>query len=162
MQIIGVISDTHIPRRAKRLPRQVVDGFRNVSQILHAGDIIDENVLDELNAIAPVTAVSGNCDPAPLAEQLGRKKILHLGGYKIGLIHGDGARGSTPDRAYHAFVDDEVDCVVFGHSHQPLCEYRQRVLMFNPGSPTDWRGLPQPSYGLLYLEDGIYGEIIYF
>lgn len=158
---IGVISDTHIPRRARQIPEQVLRGFAGVDLILHAGDLMDESVIYTLKKIAPIEAVAGNMDSDDLHFSLGRQKLLKLSGYKIGLIHGDGIYKTTVERAYDAFPG--ADCVVFGHSHNPYSDYYQGVYMFNPGSPTDKRSNPDFSYGILRLEStGIRGEIFYF
>ncbi|MBT9172027.1 MAG: hypothetical protein DDT21_00403 [Syntrophomonadaceae bacterium] len=161
--LIGVISDTHIPLRAKQLPAALFKALDGVDLLLHAGDLVEEKVLDELNSLAPVEAVAGNMDPVHLATCLGRKKVLDLSGYRIGLIHGDlvNDRQNTPQRAYEAFISDNVDCVVFGHTHQPYCREESGVLLFNPGSPTDRRREPRHSCGLLILGDRLTAEIIY-
>lgn len=158
---IGVLSDTHIPLRAKNLPYQVVKGLEGVDLILHAGDLIDEEVIWALEEIAPLEAVAGNVDSWDLQRKLGIRKTLYLAGFKIGLFHGHEGKGRTTiERASLAFTN--VDCIVFGHSHQPYNQFHNSVLFFNPGSSTDRRCSPQHSYGLLYLEDKIRGEIIYF
>jgi len=161
--LIGVISDTHIPLRARQLPAGLFKALDGVDLLLHAGDLVEESVLEELSSLAPVEAVAGNMDPFPLASRLGRKKVLDLSGYRIGLIHGDlgGDRQKTPQRAYEAFINDHVDCVVFGHTHQPYCREEGGVLLFNPGSPTDRRREPRHSCGLLTLSDKLTAEIIY-
>ncbi|MDW7650679.1 MAG: metallophosphoesterase family protein [Bacillota bacterium] len=159
---IGVVSDTHIPARARQLPPALFTLFDGVDLILHAGDLVDENVLTELAAIAPVEAVAGNMDSLAMHTRLGRKKILSPGGFRIGLIHGDigSNRNKTPQRALEAFIADDVDCVVFGHSHQPYLEKVGGILLFNPGSPTDRRREPRHSCGLLTLGESIEAEII--
>lgn len=161
--LIGVISDTHIPLRAKQLPAALFKALDGVDLLLHAGDLVEDKILDELNSLAPVEAVAGNMDPVHLATRLGRKKVLDLSGYRIGLIHGDlvNDRQKTPQRAYEAFISDDVDCVVFGHTHQPYCREESGVLLFNPGSPTDRRREPRHSCGLLILGDRLTAEIIY-
>lgn len=160
---IGVVSDTHIPMRARALPQLLFDAFADVDVILHAGDVAIENVLLDLEALAPVYAVRGNVDPPELWRKLPQRRLLDLAGARIGLIHGDGVSGSTPQRALKAFANDRVDCVVFGHSHTPMCERRNGLLLFNPGSPTDRRRQAQHSYGLLTINDGqVDGEILTF
>lgn len=162
---IGVISDTHIPMRVKLLPPVIFKAMEGVDLILHAGDIVSENVLIDLKAIAPLEAVSGNVDPFELQAKLPRKKILNLNGFRIGLIHGDGRGGKTSqktsERAFKAFEGENVNVVVFGHSHKPFNEWRDGILLFNPGSLTDPRRQPKPSYGIIYLEETIRGEIYY-
>lgn len=159
---IGVLSDTHIPNRARGLPREIFEVFQDVNLILHAGDLVQEEVLLDLLSLAPVEAVAGNMDPLDLERRLGEKKLLDLAGVRVGLIHGYGAKGKTMERAYQAFAGEEPRAVVFGHSHQPCNTLYRGVLMFNPGSPTDKRWEKYPSCGLLTIKDGgITGEIIY-
>lgn len=159
---IGVLSDTHIPSRARRLPPTLVTVFDGTDLILHAGDLVDVRVLTDLRAIAPVEAVAGNMDPPEFHRRLGRKKILELGGFRIGLVHGDigSDRSKTPSRSLAAFAGDNVHCVVFGHSHQPYLEQVNGVLLFNPGSPTDRRREPYHTCGILTLGKRIEAEII--
>lgn len=158
---IGVISDTHIPRRKKALPPALWTAFSGMDLIIHAGDLVDEQVILDLETIAPVEAVAGNMDPFDLVERLGRRKVLHIGEKKIGLIHGDGYGGSTPERARKSFSEGTLDCIIFGHSHQPFCQVLDGVLMFNPGSCIDPRREPLPSYGILTVGTAINGEIFY-
>ncbi|MBO8128902.1 MAG: metallophosphoesterase family protein [Peptococcaceae bacterium] len=161
MHVIGLVSDTHIPRRAKELPGVLLQGLQGVDLILHAGDLVDGTVLQTLGAIAPVVAVAGNMDPPDLRKQLGTVRLLTVNKCQIGLIHGDGTHGTTKSRALTAFP--AADCIVFGHSHQPLVERHGSVLLVNPGSPTDRRLSPKFSYGLLYVNEGkAHAEIIYF
>lgn len=152
--IIGVISDTHLFRHRLTLPQQVWDGLADVDLILHAGDFCDWGVYELLSEVAPVEAIAGNNDSQSIVDKLGRRKIIEVGGKKIGLVHGDGGfRGTTQDRAFRSFEPGEVDVIVFGHSHIPFAEERDGVLLFNPGSPTDKRMQPRYSYGKLFIED---------
>ena len=159
---IGVLSDTHIPKRAKTLPPVLLDAFTRVDHIVHAGDIISLDVLKQLNALAPVTAVAGNVDPPELRDLLGEKKILSIGGFKIGLTHGHGSKGSTISRSLAAFENETLDCIIFGHSHIPYCRYHESTLMFNPGSPTDKRRNQQYSFGIIELFDTLRAKHIFF
>jgi hypothetical protein len=161
---IGVISDTHIPVRAKKLPAALPEIFTGVDLILHAGDLVDRMVLDELAQIAPVEAVAGNMDPAGLVERLGRKRLIRAGDFLIGLVHGDegNPRVKTPQRALAAFTKTQVDAIVFGHSHQPFNERVGSILLFNPGSPTNRRREKFFSCGILTLGKEIEAQIILF
>jgi len=159
---IGIISDTHIPSRARELPEFVVPAFSGVDLILHAGDINDYSVLRALNAIAPTEAVAGNTDPPGLVESLGMDRILTVAGYRIGLTHGHLGQGrTTPDRAFNIFRG-KADVIVFGHSHQPLQAEKNGVLLLNPGSPTDKRRQPKFSLAILSLTKRVDSEILYF
>lgn len=151
---VGVISDTHIPRRARTLPDWVRRAFAGVDLILHAGDLTTLGVLDDLAAIASVEAVAGNVDAMGAAARvLPAKKVVEVAGVRVGLVHGhEGPGGTTPERALAAFRDAGVRVVVFGHSHQPLNEVVDGVLLFNPGSATDPRWAGEPTVGLLTID----------
>ncbi len=162
--LIGVVSDTHVPYKAKALPPALLSGLEGVNLILHAGDICSKEALRELGRIAPVEAVAGNMDPPDLAARLERKRLLKVEGRLIGLVHGDGPGGDPALRAAAAFSGEpRPACIVFGHSHTPHLEMSGGVLLFNPGSPTDRRRSPQYSYGLLVVEDdGVFARTVYF
>lgn len=158
---IGVLSDTHIPSRARELPPEVLSGLDGVDLIIHAGDLVHSNVLSRLARIAPVHAVCGNMDPPPLRRILPRRQVVEAQGWRIGVVHGDGSSGSTLTRALRSFKD--VDCIVFGHSHRAVCVRQEGLLLLNPGSPTDKRMSPQYSYAILTLSaTGVDGQIVYF
>lgn len=159
---VGVLSDTHIPSRAKKLPEKVLEAFEEVDYIIHAGDITSLDVLDTLNTLAPVIAVSGNVDPDKLQAILSDKEIATLGGFRIGITHGHGSTGKTLERVIKCFENDPVDCIIFGHSHIPYCERINRVLLFNPGSPTDKRRNRFFSFGILELGSKIEAKHIFF
>lgn len=159
---IGVLSDSHW-RCGKPHPL-VADIFAGVDLILHAGDVGDSELLDYLRTIAPVDHVAGNCDSSFEALRWPRRRVIQVEKITIGLIHGDGAGGTTPRRARQAFIEQPVDVVVFGHSHQPLCEVgSDGVLLFNPGSTSLPRGqVRRGSCGLLtVIGKEVTGEIIY-
>lgn len=161
--MIGVISDTHMPKRALALPKEVWDGLQGVELILHAGDLADESVLTELEKIAPVYAVHGNIDPPELKAKLPEKRIIEYKGFRIGLTHGAGEYGSTLGRVMDAFRDEELHAIVFGHSHKPYNERINGTLIFNPGSPTDKRFEVYYSYGLIIpQETKLVGKVKYF
>lgn len=160
---VGVIADTHIPSRARDVPYPVANALRNVDLIIHAGDMTTRDALERVRRLGPsVLAVRGNTDSPDVAMTLPVQRIVMIGPWRIGVVHGNGgAGGTTPERARRSF--SEVDCVIFGHSHQPMNERVNGVLLFNPGSPTDRRGEAMFSYGLLRVTDtGIESEIIRF
>jgi len=158
---IAVLSDTHL-REGKSLPSFVWEHLTQIDMILHAGDLTHMGLLDELANIAPVRAVSGNCDGWDVS--LPERDIVECESWRIGLIHGSAGKGkNTPERAYTAFADSPVNIIIFGHSHSPYMEWRNGILMFNPGSPTDKRREPQYSMGLLDLQhDRVQANHLYF
>jgi putative phosphoesterase len=150
---IGVVSDTHLPRFGRALPRALRDGLAgaHVDLILHLGDFTGPEVPDLFEALAQFDAVAGNNDGEELVARFGRRKVLQVGGLRLGLTHGDlGVGRTTPRRAAGSFAPDEVDVVLFGHSHIPLV---QRLddgrWLLNPGSPTDRRRQPRYSWALI-------------
>jgi hypothetical protein len=151
MTVIGVVSDTHFPRFGRALPRALERGLRDarVERILHLGDLTDPLAIPLFEAIAPFDAVAGNNDGEALRERFGRRKIVQVEDVRIGMVHGDGKRGTTLGRALAAFADEPVEVILFGHSHRPLVKRENGRLVANPGSPTDKRMNPRYSYAIL-------------
>lgn len=156
---IGVISDTHIPKMAKDIPKAVYNGFKNVDLILHAGDFVEADFLKKLKDFKKTIGVYGNLDSGEVTNILKAKEIIEVGGFRIGLIHGWGAPEGLTERIRMEFKDEKIDCIVFGHSHSPFNETKNGILFFNPGSPTDKIFAPYNSYGSLEITDKIIGKI---
>jgi len=155
---IGVLSDTHIPATVKNLPPAVFEIFKGVDLILHAGDIVDLGVLDELRTIAPVEAVAGNMDGSEVHAQLPSKKMLALGKFAVGLIHGKYRIDVQQEMIRKEFGN--VDLIVYGHSHTPFWGEVDGVYFLNPGSPTDQRHAPYNSVAVLEIGDELSAKII--
>lgn len=156
MTHVGVISDTHVRDSAQELVQRVKAAWGPVDMILHAGDLVNLAVLESL-APPEVLAVAGNMDPAPVSANLPVKRVLNIENHRIGLIHGWGAPMGLSSRVRREF--EQVDAVVFGHSHRPANKVVDGVLLFNPGSASlsRWGG---PTVGLLQVGKKISGEII--
>ncbi len=157
---IVVVSDTHMMRMAKALPPRLVEELADADLILHAGDWTSPDVHDLLAAYAPVQGVAGNNDGPAIVERWGYRRIVEVGGLRIGLTHGHLGRGSTEDNARAAFAGESVAIILFGHAHVPRlpdadypAEPAQPVV-FNPGSPTDKRRLAQYSFGIVTISAG--------
>jgi len=155
---VGVISDTHIPAIATSLPPAVFEIFKGVDLILHAGDIVELSVLEELSAIARVEAVAGNMDDSEVHLRLPSKKIISINGYSVGLIHGKYKINIQREMIMKEF--DRVDLIVYGHSHAPFWGRVGGVYFLNPGSPTDKRHAPYNSVALLHVGEELKAEII--
>ena len=132
--LIGLISDTHIPDRAKVLPQKVLDAFDDVDLILHAGDLTSPRVIEELESLAPVMAVQGNMDRVNGIDLL-RAKVIEAEGLKIGIVHGEVYPRADSDQLLYLAKELNVDILVSGHSHQPKIEQKEGILLLNPGSP---------------------------
>ena len=147
---LAIISDTHMPRGARVLP---TDRLRDADAILHAGDLMEASVLEELEALGPpVHAVRGNVDSAVLQARLPLTRIVEAAGARIAMIHDAGPAAGRLDRMRRRFPD--ADAVVFGHSHIPLHEERGGFAIFNPGSPTERRGAPHHTMGIATVDHG--------
>ena len=173
---LGVISDTHLSGSGwRKLTTRLIQGvsedlaglyqllkphFKDVKAVLHAGDIVELSVLEMLKEFGEVYAVAGNMDPAKTRAQLPEKRVIELGGFKIGLIHGFGSPDGLSERVRAQFLNEKLDCIVFGHSHFPYDKVENGILLFNPGSATDRRFAPKRTIGILHLEDKIWGEHI--
>ncbi|MBU1672564.1 MAG: metallophosphatase family protein [Actinobacteria bacterium] len=154
--LIGVISDTHLKDTA--LPDRVLEALAGSDLILHAGDILDLAVLEQLSKVAETVAVRGNMDHAEVARTLPEKRVIEAAGFRIGLTHGYGAPTSMTRKVAAMF--DDVQCVVFGHTHHPLIKERGGVLFVNPGSPTDRMFARRHTVGFLDLDETITARIL--
>lgn len=148
-----MLADTHIRRgSSRRLPSAVHDALEEADLILHAGDIVIPEVLEQLREHAPVHAVCGNNDHE-LVGRLPETVELDLDGLQVAMIHDSGDRRGRPARLRRRFPD--ADLVVFGHSHIPVNEEGeggQRLL--NPGSPTERRRQPYRTIARFEVVDG--------
>ncbi len=120
--LLGVISDTH-----GLLRPQAVVALRGCDLIIHAGDVGDAAIIDELRAIAPVSAIRGNIDTAPWAKRLPASDVVEVGQLLFYVLHNIADLDLDPPTAGFA-------AVVYGHSHRPVIERRDGVLYLNPGS----------------------------
>lgn len=155
---IGVLSDTHLTRVTPAFKELVKTYFNDVDLILHAGDMVGLPLYEFLQSMA-VEAVQGNMDERNLKAILPPKKTLTLDGVKIGLTHGWGAAQGLEGRLVPEF--DRIDCLVYGHSHNPANHRSGGILLFNPGSASGIGFFGKPTLGFLYIENsGIKGEIL--
>jgi putative phosphoesterase len=150
---IAVISDTHLPRGARRIPDGCLRRLRRSDLIVHAGDISEPQVLGGLEALGPpVHAVRGNVDVPALQERLPEEIELDLDGPRLAVVHDAGPAKGRLARMRRRFP--EADAVVFGHSHIPLHEEEDGFQIFNPGSPTERRRSPHHTMGVAEVAGG--------
>jgi uncharacterized protein len=136
----------------RRLPKAAYRVLDGADVILHAGDVLEQAVLDGLAGIAPVYAVLGNNDHG-LVGLVPATRVLDLEGVRVGMIHDSGASVGRAARLQRRFPDAAV--VIFGHSHVPLdVEGVAGQRLFNPGSPTERRSQPNHTVGILEFSDG--------
>jgi putative phosphoesterase len=155
--IVAAISDTHLPRGARRLPEACLERLRRADLILHGGDFSGVSVLAELQALGPpVRAVHGNADEPALRERLPKELVVEAGGARIGVVHIPGPAAGREERLVRRFPG--CDAVLYGHTHLPQVERHrvggQGVWILNPGSPTERRRGPFHSMLLLEVNGG--------
>ena len=151
--LVAAISDTHLPRGARRLPEACLERLRASDLILHAGDLVAVAVLEELRTLGPpVHAVYGNVDEPALRELLPKQTVIEAGGTRIGITHVPGAKVGREARLASRFPG--CDAVVYGHTHAPQVERHGGVWVLNPGSPTERRRAPAHTMLLLAIEAG--------
>ncbi|WP_432408052.1 metallophosphoesterase family protein [Wukongibacter sp. M2B1] len=149
---IGVISDTHIGKNLYKLKDFLGRHLNDIDMIIHAGDYKTLAVVNTLKNFERFVGVWGNVDDKDIQKLVKEKEIIEIQDYRIGVFHGHGVKQTTIDRAYKAFKDDNVDIIIFGHSHQPIIKTKDNILMLNPGSPTNKRKERWFSYIILELE----------
>jgi putative phosphoesterase len=162
-KIVGLIADTHVPARAKCIPKAVFKIFENADFIVHAGDLVKLAVIDELEQLAPVLAVHGNMDGPEVSGALPKLNSLKIFDWKIGVMHNPRAlfgmgkmREIAKQNGFNVFV--------YGHTHNSSIKWEGKTLYINPGSPTN--PLPsfvnKPSVALLKVtKEAITPEIIH-
>lgn len=140
-----LIADTHIPKKARAMPAAVWEEAARADVVFHAGDWVDEAVLDALEARARrVVGVWGNNDGPALRARLPEVARLEVEGVRIAMVHETGSAAGREMRMAAAFPD--ADVLVFGHSHIPWDTEHDGLRLLNPGSPTDRRRQPHCTY----------------
>jgi len=154
---IGVLSDTHLKEPHSEFKKMIEFHFKDVDYILHTGDFVDWSIVEYLTSQKELIAVCGNMDPPEIRKAFGGKRIIKLGEFQIGLVHGGGPPFGLESRVRAEF--DEINAIVYGHSHIPANHQVRNILLFNPGSPTR-SFINKPTIGILHLGEKIEGEII--
>lgn len=166
---LGLISDTHIPEARAELWPQVFDAFRGVDAILHAGDIHDLRVIDQLSEVAPTYAARGNGDDGsggrpiqPDDPRLREAWLLEFGGVRIVLTHVMPIPQYPPHLTVERFLlrlleRTDIDVIIFGDTHVETIETIGSILCINPGSPTYPHNLMTQlgTIGFLDIRDGV-------
>jgi len=160
---ILVLSDTHIPVNAEHIPEPVLAEAKNCELCIHAGDFIDYSVYETLSSLVRTIGVCGNMDNDSIRRKLPGKKIITVEDIKIGITHGRGAPDTLVNYVQNLFAGewDDLDMIIFGHSHQALDKTINGKHFFNPGSCTDTMFAPFNSYGILEInKKEIHSKII--
>jgi putative phosphoesterase len=149
-----LMSDTHVPKRARDLPRQLWSAVDEADVVIHAGDWVDVSLLDALSArAARLIACYGNNDGPALRSRLPEIARAQVAGLRVAVVHETGAAAGRDERCAARFP--ATDLLVFGHSHIPWDATASTGLrLLNPGSPTDRRRQPYRTYLTAVVADG--------
>jgi putative phosphoesterase len=156
---IGVLSDTHLSEPHSDFKKIVETHLQDVEKIFHVGDFVEMSVAEYLSSLKELIAVCGNMDPPEIRKAFPQKRIIEISGFKIGLVHGGGPPFGIESRVRDEFDKNEVNVIVYGHSHAPANHQVKDIYFFNPGSPTR-SFIHRPTLGILHLGKKIEGEII--
>lgn len=154
---IGVLSDTHLHRVSGEF-KDLVDGYLDgTDAVFHVGDFTSLQILDYLET-RPFYGVSGNMDPLEIKDRLPETRVVEVGGYRFGLVHGWGPSEGLEERVSEIFSN--VDVIVYGHSHRPVSHVRKGVLWFNPGTACGYSTEGVHSVGILECGESVRGAIV--
>jgi putative phosphoesterase len=154
---VGVLSDTHLYGVNRTFENILEQHLSDVDMILHAGDYVGEEIMLFLNHGA-FHGVQGNMDSPAIKSYLPDRRIINIGSFRIGLVHGWGSSQGLEARLLKEF--EPVDVLVYGHSHKPANHIKEGVLLFNPGTATGLASRGNHSIGILHIGSEIRGEIV--
>ncbi len=157
MRVIGLISDTHIPNRRKKLPKEVIKAFNDakVDLIIHAGDFEDLSIVSVLEKIAPLEAVHGNMCHQEVKTRFPSKKIIEIENITLWFTHGNGGPSGYFERLLDSFKNEvsRLDIIISGHTHIPEAKLLNGIQIINPGSPTDKYFAPRNTVAILEIDN---------
>ena len=156
---VGVLSDSHVNDLAS-LPKKAVNLLEGMDMIMHTGDYTSKRLVDELRKLGNFEGVHGNMDSFDVKAELPADRILELKGFRIGVTHP--SEGGSPfglEKRIRAKFEN-VEAIVYGHTHRPKNEVISGVLFFNPGSITGKFPAKHKTFGVLKIGKKIEGEII--
>jgi uncharacterized protein len=148
---VAVLSDTHIPTRASGIPGRVYEIVAESDLVIHAGDVVEMDVIRDLERLAPVKAVLGNMDGDDMAGMLPTVLETEVGGFRVAVSHGSGAPWGLPERILSG-LKTRPYLLIYGHSHTWHWEKRDGVWFLNPGSTCGSKG--SRTMAVLTLEPG--------
>ena len=158
MTTIGIISDTHLQHPDPHYLDLCTEAFAHCDTIIHAGDLTDHSVLSVFED-KQIYAVHGNMCNMQTQKTLPERITITVEGYSIGVCHGAGSRHNIEERVFEMFP--EANCIIYGHTHIPVCHYCGTTLLINPGSfqSTGRYGSPG-SYAILQIDkNGLHGSL---
>lgn len=130
---VGILSDTHLSNPTEEFKSVLKKYFSEVDLIIHAGDMVSMSVYDYLSNW-DIRAVRGNMDDFDLKALLPEKRVEIIEGKRIGIVHGRGGPTGIEHLVFREFADENIDVIIFGHSHVPIMTKIGETIIFNPGA----------------------------
>ncbi|MHC1611338.1 MAG: metallophosphoesterase family protein [Candidatus Methanospirareceae archaeon] len=155
-----VLSDTHAKDLAD-LPDKILEDVKRADLIIHLGDYTSKIFLDQLRELGDFRGVHGNMDPNEIKRELPDKAVFEVMGFRIGMTHP--SEGGSPiglRERVKSKLGEDLDLIIYGHTHKPANERDSRSIYFNPGSATGAFPARYRTYGLLKINDGLEVEIL--
>jgi uncharacterized protein len=159
----GVISDTHLHGYDERFAKVIAELFKDTDLIIHAGDVVSPFVL-EMFGDKELKVVCGNMDPISLHKHYPEKMVFDISGFQFALVHdlnkvkGWGMSTNLTEKIHKFF--GPVDCLIHGHTHDPVISKTDGIILFNPGSATENRYLPFNTVGIIDINERIETKIM--
>lgn len=157
---ITILSDTHIPQRAKELPFIILKEIEKSDLIIHAGDFTTIETVKFLENLNRFYGVAGNMDEKEVWEYLPEKRIIEIEGKRIGLIHGFGSPIGIEKKIIKRFEGEKTDLIVFGHTHRAVIKNYRGILLLNPGSPTERIFSLRKTFAIIEIKEKIEAKIV--
>lgn len=156
---LGIISDSHITKLSD-LPKKAIDLLNDADLIIHAGDYDDKGLIDDLRNFGNFKGVYGNMDSQEIKDELPSKLIFEINNFKLGVTHPP--EGGSPFRMENRLKKkfNQLDIIIFGHTHTPKNEVIDGILYFNPGSATGKWPARRKTFGIIEINETIKGKII--
>lgn len=156
MTRIVIVSDTHMPHMANELPKIFLDDLKKSDLCIHAGDVVEENVLKIIEKHCPCNVVAGNMDSTQIQKKYPQQIVLNIEDLKIGVAHGSGAPNGLCQRVLESFSGKKLNICIYGHSHKAHEEIIDGVFCLNPGSLCDYLYAEYNSYAILEIDGDTY------
>ncbi|MHA1913200.1 MAG: metallophosphoesterase family protein [Promethearchaeota archaeon] len=161
---LAILGDTHV-RSFDELPKEMIKEINLSDWVIHVGDYISPDVVKELIQIKKkkFKGVYGNADPNSVREKVRSKELFEISERKIGVTHPafGGSSSDTEEIVLSQFLNEGVDLIIYGHTHEPKIEYKDNILLVNPGKgylENNSFG-PKTTMAILLIDNEIGGEI---
>jgi putative phosphoesterase len=156
---IAVLSDTHF-HNFDEMPSSLLEKLKTFDLVIHLGDFVNKDLVEYFRGFNNFYGIAGNHDPQSVKKILPKTDVIQVNGKRLGLLHGYWFPFFCQHRSLARFKNDNVDAILYGHTHVIRNEITDNILFFNPGSASALWPAPWKTYGVLNVGESITGEII--